>query len=88
MAFVTIPGGEGTEHDGPAMVDVTKQEMLDQYKRWEPDLITLLDVRASLLVSSAQLSPPCAVRREDFSVGDLSGSKLAHIRGWTRVPFR
>lgn len=48
VAFVTVPGGEGTDHPGPAMIEVPKQEMLDQYEGWEPDLLTLLDVSLPL----------------------------------------
>ena len=48
VAFVTIPGGEGKILEGPPMQDVTKQEMIDQYPNWEPDVITLLEVRVIL----------------------------------------
>ncbi|EJC99781.1 FAD/NAD-binding domain-containing protein [Fomitiporia mediterranea MF3/22] len=43
VPFVTVPSGEGKQLDGPAVVDVTKQEMLDQYKGWEPEVYSLLD---------------------------------------------
>ncbi|EJC99819.1 FAD/NAD-binding domain-containing protein [Fomitiporia mediterranea MF3/22] len=43
VAFITVPGGEGKQFDGPAVVDVTKQEMLDQYKGWEPEIHSLLN---------------------------------------------
>ncbi|KAH8119851.1 hypothetical protein DFH11DRAFT_11993 [Phellopilus nigrolimitatus] len=43
VAFVTVPGGDGKDLDGPAVVDVSKQEMLECYKGWEPEVQQLLD---------------------------------------------
>ena len=44
VAFVTVIGGEGKKLDGPAMIDVSKKEVLDQYIGWEPEVLNLLDV--------------------------------------------
>ena len=44
VAFVTIPGGEGQELKGPAVIDVPKDEVLEYYKGWEPAMEQLLDV--------------------------------------------
>lgn len=49
VAFVTIPEGEGKEYGGPVVIDVPKKEILDQYKGWETDLLTLLNVRSNFL---------------------------------------
>ena len=87
VAFVTVPGGEGTEHPEPAMIDVTKQEMLDQYKVWEPDLITLLDVRGPLLMFQLRSRLSFAVRGKDLPMGDISSEEATHLRGRARMPF-
>ena len=44
VAFVTIPGGEGQELKGPAVMDVPTDEVLEYYKGWEPAMEQLLDV--------------------------------------------
>lgn len=44
VAFITVPGGEGKQLEGPAMIDVAKQEVLDQYEGWEPEVLNLLSV--------------------------------------------
>ncbi|KAI5117644.1 hypothetical protein M0805_001300 [Coniferiporia weirii] len=43
IGFVTIPGGDGSELPGPAVIDVPKQEMVDQFNGWEPEIQALLD---------------------------------------------
>ena len=44
IAFVTVAGGEGTQLEGPAMVDVEKEEVTKQFAAWEPEALNLLDV--------------------------------------------
>ena len=44
VAFVTIPGSEGTVHEGPAVRTATKEEMLSQFADWEPEVATLMKV--------------------------------------------
>ena len=44
MAFVTVLGGEGQKLEGPAVIDVEKKEMIEQYHGWEPELLALLEV--------------------------------------------
>ena len=48
MPFVTASDDEGKPYDGPAVIDVSKQEMVDEYKGWEPELLQLLEVRFCL----------------------------------------
>lgn len=45
VIFITIPDGEDTLLDGPAVVDATKEEVLEHYKGWEPEIQSLLNVR-------------------------------------------
>ncbi|KAF8883521.1 FAD/NAD(P)-binding domain-containing protein [Infundibulicybe gibba] len=40
--FSTVASGEGTPYEGPWVKDVSKQEVLDFYASWEPDLLQLL----------------------------------------------
>lgn len=44
IAFVTIAGGEGQKLDGPAVVDVAREEVLEAYRGWEPEVQVLLKV--------------------------------------------
>ena len=42
---MTIPAAEGTPLPGPAMVDnVKKEDVLEAYEGWEPEVKELLDV--------------------------------------------
>ncbi|KAL5498529.1 hypothetical protein ACEPAH_1883 [Sanghuangporus vaninii] len=43
VPFVTAANDEGKPYDGPAVVDVSKQEMIDEYRGWEPELLQLLE---------------------------------------------
>ncbi|KAF8883524.1 FAD/NAD(P)-binding domain-containing protein [Infundibulicybe gibba] len=42
VCFSTVASGEGTPYEGPWVKDVPKQEVLDFYENWEPDLLQLL----------------------------------------------
>ena len=46
VAFVTIPTAEGTPLPGPAMIDnIKKEDVLNAYEGWEPEVKELLEVR-------------------------------------------
>jgi len=46
VTFASEPDKEGVEHDGPWVTEVPKQELLDCYANWEPEVVEVLDVRS------------------------------------------
>ncbi|KAL5514209.1 hypothetical protein ACEPAG_2297 [Sanghuangporus baumii] len=43
VPFVTAADDEGKPYEGPAVVDVSKQEMINEYRGWEPEILQLLE---------------------------------------------
>ncbi|OCB85076.1 FAD/NAD-binding domain-containing protein [Sanghuangporus baumii] len=43
VPFVTAADAEGKPYDGPTVVDVSKQKLIDEYRGWEPELLQLLE---------------------------------------------
>ncbi|KAA1470047.1 FAD/NAD-P-binding domain-containing protein [Dentipellis sp. KUC8613] len=43
LAFYTVPDGEGTPYEGKWMRDAPKEEVLDAFQGWEPDVREVLD---------------------------------------------
>ena len=44
-AMVLIPDGEGKRHDGPTVIEASKQDLVDIYKGWEKEVVTRRDSR-------------------------------------------
>ncbi|KAL5530919.1 hypothetical protein ACEPAG_3795 [Sanghuangporus baumii] len=81
VPFVTIPGADGEELDGPAVVDVSKQEMLDQYKGWEPEVLNLLACceKVSRWAISQVRGLPTYVDGPVVILGDAAHAMTTHI---------
>jgi len=81
VAFVTVPGGEGKELNGPAMVDVTKQEVLDQYIGWEPEVRNLLKCveKPSRWAISHMRGLPTYVDGRVALLGDSAHAMTTHL---------
>lgn len=50
-APVTIPGQEGTIHPGPHTASVSKEELLQYFSGWEPDVQEMMKVRSFLFLA-------------------------------------
>ncbi|KAL5492945.1 hypothetical protein ACEPAI_4393 [Sanghuangporus weigelae] len=81
VPFVTVPGADGEELDGPAVVDVSKQEMLDQYKGWEPEVLNLLTCceKVSRWAISQVRGLPTYVDGPVVILGDAAHAMTTHI---------
>ena len=42
--MVLIPDGEGKRHDGPTVIEASKQDLVDIYKGWEKEVQDLIHV--------------------------------------------
>jgi len=44
IGFVTVPGGEGGALPGPSVADTTKDEMVQFFADWEPEVQQIMKV--------------------------------------------
>lgn len=52
LGFYTVPGREGTEYEGPSVIDASCNELVKLFEDWEPEAKILSSVRIDLLLSS------------------------------------
>ena len=45
LGFYTVPGREGTDYEGPSVVDGSCDELAKLFEDWEPEARTLASVR-------------------------------------------
>ncbi|THH03798.1 hypothetical protein EW145_g5997 [Phellinidium pouzarii] len=81
VAFVTIPVGDERDLDGPAVTDVSKQEMTEQYKGWEPEVQTLLNCvdKPSRWAISHMRGLPSYVDGRVALLGDSAHAMATHL---------
>ncbi|THG99501.1 hypothetical protein EW145_g7256 [Phellinidium pouzarii] len=81
IAYVTGPGRDGNELGGPSVTDVTKQEMIDHYQGWEPEVQALLncvDKPSKWAISHLQ-GLPCYVDGRVALLGDSAHAITPHL---------
>lgn len=50
VTFASQPEQEGTVFHGEWVAEVSKEELMDCYANWEPEVESLLNVRLSLML--------------------------------------
>ncbi|TFY64904.1 hypothetical protein EVG20_g5781 [Dentipellis fragilis] len=82
LAFYTVPDGEGTPYEGKWMRDAPKEEVLDAFQGWEPDvqeLLEALDPVVSHWALHAMGSVPFAGEGRVAILGDSMHAMTTHL---------
>ncbi|KLO20389.1 FAD/NAD-binding domain-containing protein [Schizopora paradoxa] len=81
LSFYTVPGREGTEYEGPSVVDGSCDELVKLFEEWEPEARTLASCveKCSRWAISQHRGTPFCISGKVALLGDAAHAMSTHL---------